>query len=767
MKVYKLFLITMLSALTALTSCSKEDGMDTSQKNVNVTFATQLPQANPLAKSVTEQFPDIEGYHIRYILEVWTAGANPELYKRIVKSAEADKTASFDVNLLSGRTFDFLLWADYVKDGTNDDMHYNTSKGLTSVERSEKTFVTDERADYSLAVTRDAFFAYKQITADASVTENLTLKRAVAQLNIFTTDYDLVEDNFKPAYAAVSLTTTVAFNVLAQNSFGAINSDCKSYVAIKTAKEGTSPDKNKVFTGYYFTSAEGKNVVDIDVHFYKTGGSEVVTYNMTNIPLQQNYRTNVTGALLTKQGTINVETEAAYADTDVETNVPQGLPTDEGIYYSLDGSAWTKWITSASAPVMPDGNYTSFAVMTVGENSKIDIEHLNAIKNKNTQVINLGNAKYSKTYMPNNLFENCTALRSFTFPSNINTLPAYFFKNCSNLTHVVLPEGLTSISAGGFSGCTGLTNLVLPESVKSFGILAFDGCTNLETINIPAGAQTFDRLVFRDCKKLAIDVVLPEGMTEVPSSLFTNCSNLLSVKLPDGLTKIGSSSFSGCSNLTEITIPSTVTTIESGAFHGTSISQIVLPDNIEAINGQTFRNCSLLKSVNIPANVTSIGSEAFRSSGLESITIPGHVSTLALVAYANMPNLKTAVIEEGQADLTFGLGFFYQDTALTSVTFPSNTKAFDNRVLLGCYKLKEIYCNAMQAPSVKFEDFGMVSPDGRNFLAGLNVAPGEKKLIVPQGATGYEDDTQADGSENYWKTVLLNPEKCGYTIEYR
>ena len=118
--------------------------------------------------------------------------------------------------------------------------------------------------------------------------------------------------------------------------------------------------------------------------------------------------------------------------------------------------------------------------------------------------------------------------------------------------------------------------------------------------------------------------------------------------------------------------------------------------------------------------------------------------------------------------MTFGLGFFYQDEALTSVTFPSNTAAFNNSVLLGCYNLETITCKAMKAPAVKFEDFGMINEDhGRNYLAGLNVPDGQKKLIVPTGATGYEDDLQEDGTENYWKTVLLNPDKCGYTIEYR
>ena len=211
-----------------------------------------------------------------------------------------------------------------------------------------------------------------------------------------------------------------------------------------------------------------------------------------------------------------------------------------------------------------------------------------------------------------------------------------------------------------------------------------------------------------------------------------------------------------------------MTSIEYGAFAGTSISSIVLPNAVTVLSPRMFKQCEQLTSATFSNDITSIGSETFRWTALESMTIPGTVSTVEQVAFADMPNLKTAVIEDGEAPLTFGLGFFYQDEALTSVTFPSNTAAFNNRVLLGCYNLETITCKAMKAPAVKFEDFGMINEDhGRNHLAGLNVPDGQKKLIVPTGATGYEDDLQEDGTENYWKTVLLNPDKCGYTIEYR
>lgn len=763
MKKFTLFSLVMLSAALAFTSCSKElDPGQVRTKEVAVSLATRLPSA-PQSRAVTEQVADIEGYHLRYILEIWTSGDKPELYKRIVKEADADKTTSFDVTLLSGRTFDFLLWADYAEDGGNEDMHYTTVNGLKEVSRSEKTYITDEQHDYGLAATRDAFSAHKQVTADAPINETITLTRAVAQLNIFTTDYEQVEESFRPVYTGLTITTAADFNVLTGTSFGSATSDLRSYVAVKTEKEGTTPDKNKVFTGYYFTSSEGKNVVDMDVHFYRADNSEVVTYNMTNIPLQQNYRTNVTGALLTQTGTLHVETEAAFAGDDIETTEPKDTPTETGLYYSLDGEDWTKWETAD----MPEGTYSSFAALSVG-GQKLTQNHLTAIKDRNLEVIDLSKAIFERNTMFNNSFENSTALRSFIFPENITYMPAYFFKGCSNLVSVGLTDAMTYIGAGGFQNCTSLTEVTLPESVTTLRTMAFRGCTNLRTVNL-SNITTYERLLFDGCEHLEIqNVTFPDDMTAIPDQIFANCKSIRAVTFPPQLETIGYNAFSGCSGITEINLPQSVTSIEYGAFAGTSISSIVLPNAVTVLSPRMFKQCEQLTSATFSNDITSIGSETFRWTALESITIPGTVSTVEQVAFADMPNLKTAVIEDGEAPLTFGLGFFYQDEALTSVTFPSNTAAFNNRVLLGCYNLETITCKAMKAPAVKFEDFGMINEDhGRNYLAGLNVPDGQKKLIVPTGATGYEDDLQEDGTENYWKTVLLNPDKCGYTIEYR
>ena len=66
------------------------------------------------------------------------------------------------------------------------------------------------------------------------------------------------------------------------------------------------------------------------------------------------------------------------------------------------------------------------------------------------------------------------------------------------------------------------------------------------------------------------EAVLPESMTEIPSSLFSGCTSLEKVSLGSKVKIIGASGFSGCSALTEINVPASVEEIKYNAFFGAS-----------------------------------------------------------------------------------------------------------------------------------------------------------------------------------------------------
>jgi len=61
-------------------------------------------------------------------------------------------------------------------------------------------------------------------------------------------------------------------------------------------------------------------------------------------------------------------------------------------------------------------------------------------------------------------------------------------------------------------------------------------------------------------------VTLPEGITSIGSSAFSDCTGLTQIILPNGLTEIGFNGFLSCTGLTEITLPVGLTVIGSQSF---------------------------------------------------------------------------------------------------------------------------------------------------------------------------------------------------------
>ena len=104
--------------------------------------------------------------------------------------------------------------------------------------------------------------------------------------------------------------------------------------------------------------------------------------------------------------------------------------------------------------------------------------------------------------------------------------------------------------------------------------------------------------------------------TQIPQYYFAYDNLLASITIPQGVTSIGGSAFSNCTSLASITIPQGVTSIGSSAFYYcTSLASITIPQGVTSIGSFAFSNCTSLASITIPQGVTSIGSSAFQLIG--------------------------------------------------------------------------------------------------------------------------------------------------------
>ena len=111
-----------------------------------------------------------------------------------------------------------------------------------------------------------------------------------------------------------------------------------------------------------------------------------------------------------------------------------------------------------------------------------------------------------------------------------------------------------------------LTEVDIPDTVTVLGVSAFSNCKSLLSVTVGNGVGVISRDAFSDCDALRT-VTLKDGITEIGVDAFDSCEALYRISLPDTLTKISTHAFSGCQNLTSVTLGEQLLTVEASAFY--------------------------------------------------------------------------------------------------------------------------------------------------------------------------------------------------------
>lgn len=337
----KKFLLSMLGAIAALTSCQKDAdmAMDDTDGVVDVTVTAAMEGANVATRVIEDKGT---GASVdRCIMEVYLTDGT--LYKRMVVEPEVadqesgEREVKFDLRLVSSKSYEFLLWADKDADITEDadyesyngeeraagegDKHYTTIDGLKKITTS---YINFEGSDE----TRDAFYGSiptTEITSSTALSVDLT--RPFGQLNVSTHLTDVSSD-MCPKYVKISYNTEVAtsFNV----ADGSIDDEeelnwSKTAAVVDSNLSQLNAESVHLSTDYIFAPTnDEKMLLDFEMSFYSDESTLITANdNFTNIPLQRNYRTNVSGELLTKQGTINVSINPTFEEPDNTKDVTE------------------------------------------------------------------------------------------------------------------------------------------------------------------------------------------------------------------------------------------------------------------------------------------------------------------------------------------------------------------------------------------------------------------------------------------------------------
>ena len=307
----KTFKYLAAAALTMLAvSCNKEQVTEVPDgQMVDVTFTAALP-----GEMATKALGDGQTAKTLYV----------SVYENDTEKThlgDLDKTATFTdlktqvtFSLVKGKTYNFVFWAQ--------------AEGATCYDIDD---LKNIKISYEGAVAndenRDAFYATrKELKVNGALTETIKLYRPFAQVNFGTADlFDAAAAGFIPAQSA--FTATDVANVFDTfNAEGKVEGLATDKVTFAKAeipgggetlvtKDGT---KYLWMTMNYIlpVGKQGeKHISNVTAEFIPENG-DPITASAPQAPVQNNYRTNILGNLLTSQVIFNVEIVPIFNEPD-------------------------------------------------------------------------------------------------------------------------------------------------------------------------------------------------------------------------------------------------------------------------------------------------------------------------------------------------------------------------------------------------------------------------------------------------------------------
>ena len=307
----KAFKYLAAAALTFLAvGCNKEQVTEVPDgQMVDVTFTAALP-----GEMATKALGDGQTAKNLYV-SVYENDADKTHLGDLDKTAKfTDLKTQVTFSLVKGKTYNFVFWAQ--------------AEGATCYDIDD---LKNIKISYDGAVandeTRDAFYATrKELKVNGALTETIKLYRPFAQVNFGTADlFDAAAAGFIPAQSA--FTATDVANVFDTfNAEGKVEGPATDKVTFAKAeipgggetlvtKDGT---KYLWMTMNYIipVGKQGeKHISNVTAEFISEAG-DAITASSPQTPVQNNYRTNILGNLLTSQVIFNVEIVPIFNDPD-------------------------------------------------------------------------------------------------------------------------------------------------------------------------------------------------------------------------------------------------------------------------------------------------------------------------------------------------------------------------------------------------------------------------------------------------------------------
>ena len=289
-------LIYLLLAMPMLfISCNQENEI-VSEETVQVSFSTELPKRIGTRASATDLNVN------KVVCAVFEDGEEIRNLREVITIQEGEDIV-FAPRLIKDRTYDVVFWA-------MKDANYNVDD-MKTITRASVATATE--SDF------DAFTESVEVKVTGSKSEPITLKRPFAQLNlgVTTEDWNAVKTlGMTPQKIDIKVTGKDTFNALTGAATGEDVEITRNLIVSGSDLTAGNSTYKSIAMCYVYPDAgqENKNIT-YTIYDQK---NDVIREDVTiqNIPLENNFRTNVVGGLLTGTITYTITFEQDFNTTE-------------------------------------------------------------------------------------------------------------------------------------------------------------------------------------------------------------------------------------------------------------------------------------------------------------------------------------------------------------------------------------------------------------------------------------------------------------------
>ena len=285
----KKFFFFAAAVIMMAAGCQKQELNPVTDGDTTVTFTVSTGEI------ATKAIADGTNIDVLY-WEIYQDLNEDALGEGTVKDTDGNKEFTVELKLLADQEYNIVFWAQV--DGQN---HYVVDD-LRSVKI--KTY-DDEMANDE---TRAAFFAVHNFSTEngVAIKEDVILRRPFSQLNLGATTLETSLNLVNNGQLEVKKTQVVVTNIA--TSFNTVAGEGEGEQAVTFQHAKTPVDyTQKLLTvneetyhwlgmNYLIVNGEADNVV-VDIEVETSVGK--VNHTVSNVPIKENYRTNILGNLLT------------------------------------------------------------------------------------------------------------------------------------------------------------------------------------------------------------------------------------------------------------------------------------------------------------------------------------------------------------------------------------------------------------------------------------------------------------------------------------